>query len=143
WGTAAPRRVPPPTPPLDSAVFDGWVDPLSEGMAVWEASLELRFPITASFGGVLFADAGDVRRDPDLSDGRQDRFRWDHPQTSVGLGFRYFSFLGPIRLDFAWQVKSLTVFGEDERIRGGDDTEVSFGFFRFPGAWHLSIGESF
>ncbi|HJL29537.1 MAG TPA: BamA/TamA family outer membrane protein, partial [Polyangiaceae bacterium LLY-WYZ-15_(1-7)] len=113
------------------------------GARRWEASLELRFPITASFGGVLFADAGDVRRDPDLSDGRQDRFRWDHPQTSVGLGFRYFSFLGPIRLDFAWQVKSLTVFGEDERIRGGDDTEVSFGFFRFPGAWHLSIGESF
>jgi len=43
----------------------------------------------------LFADAGDVSR------GRA--FRFDHPQTSVGLGFRLLTLIGAVRLDFGWR----------------------------------------
>ncbi len=106
------------------------------GVRRWESSLEVRFPITASFGGVLFGDVGDVSRSK--------RFRFDHPQTSVGFGFRYHTIVGAIRADFAFRVTGATVIGEDERIRRtSDDTEVSLGFTRWPGAFHLSIGESF
>ncbi len=106
------------------------------GTRRWEASLEMRFPVTADLGAVLFADVGDVSRDPN--------FRFDHPQTSVGLGLRYFTIVGPIRFDIAWQIRDLAVVGNDERIRStSDDTEVNFGLFRFPGAYHISIGESF
>ncbi len=101
-----------------------------------EARLEVRFPVTADLGAVLFADVGDVSRDPS--------FRFDHPQTSVGLGVRYLTIVGPIRFDIAWQIRGLAVAGDDERIRStSDDTEVNFGLFRFPGAYHISIGESF
>lgn len=107
------------------------------GTRRWEASVELRFPITGDLGGVLFGDVGDVSREP--------RFRFDHPQTSVGLGLRYFTIVGPIRLDLAWQVRQAAVIGEDERVRRtSDDTLVSFGRrARFPGAFHISIGEAF
>jgi outer membrane translocation and assembly module TamA len=107
------------------------------GTRRWEAAVELRFPITADLGGVLFGDFGDVSR--------ATRFRFDHPQTSVGLGLRYFTIVGPIRLDLAWQVRQLSVIGPDERVRRtSDDTVVSFGpRARFPGAFHLSIGEAF
>jgi outer membrane protein assembly factor BamA len=107
------------------------------GTRRWEGSLELRFPITGELGGVLFGDVGDVSR--------ATRFRFDHPQTSVGFGLRYFTIVGPIRLDLAWQVRQAAVIGEDERVRRtSDDTLVSFGpRARFPGAFHLSIGEAF
>lgn len=106
------------------------------GIRRWEGSLEVRFPITASFGGVVFGDVGDVSR--------TSRFRFDHPQTSVGFGFRYFTIVGAIRADFAFRVTGATVIGIDERMRRtSDDTEVSLGFTRWPGAFHLSIGESF
>ena len=106
------------------------------GIRRWEGSLELRFPITASFGGVVFGDVGDVSRTK--------TFRFDHPQTSVGFGFRYFTIVGAIRADFAFRLTGATVIGIDERMRRtSDDTEVSLGFTRWPGAFHLSIGESF
>lgn len=106
------------------------------GIRRWESSLEVRFPITASFGGVVFGDVGDVSR--------TSRFRFDHPQTSVGFGFRYFTIVGAIRADFAFRITGATVIGIDERMRRtSDDTEVSLGFTRWPGAFHLSIGESF
>lgn len=107
------------------------------GTRRWEASLELRFPITSDLGAVVFGDVGDVSR--------MTVFRFDHPQTSVGLGLRYYTIVGPIRLDLAWQVRELSVIGPDERVRRtSDDTVVSFGGrARFPGAFHISIGEAF
>ncbi|WP_210528853.1 autotransporter assembly complex protein TamA [Rubellimicrobium arenae] len=58
------------------------------------AQLEARLGLTESFGAVAFADAGVVDEDslPDA----------DSPyQAGVGLGVRYNSFVGPIRLDVA------------------------------------------
>jgi len=111
-------------------------DGLEGGQRRWEASLELRVPVTTSFGTVLFADAGDVSRGA--------TFRFDHPQTSVGWGLRYFTLVGAIRLDLAWRVPGLQVMGgEDERDPGATPTLVDLGLLDFPGAVHITLGESF
>lgn len=57
-------------------------------------SLEARMRV-ADFGIVPFFDLGNVGRDPGLSF----KNRW---RKSVGIGLRYFSFAGPLRLDFAF-----------------------------------------
>ncbi|MEM9189015.1 MAG: POTRA domain-containing protein [Myxococcota bacterium] len=111
-------------------------DGLEGGTRRWEASVELRVPINNSLGVVAFADAGDVSRAP--------RFRFDHPQLSVGGGIRLYTVIGAIRLDIAGRVSRAQVFGEEERLQEARATrsEVSF-FVRFPGAVHITIGEAF
>lgn len=116
-------------------VSDGQVDRLlSGGLRQWEGSLELRLPITMDFGTALFVDVGDV------SQGTS--WRFDHPQTSVGLGFRYHTLVGPLRLDAAVAPDSLQVAGTDERVRTESVTEPSaFGVGGL--SLHFTIGESF
>ena len=110
-------------------------DGLEGGVRRWEATMELRVPLNNAFGVVLFADGGDVSR---LA-----RFRFDHPQISVGGGLRFFTPIGAIRFDMAWRVPPWQVFGEDERNPGARATEVLAVFGRFPGASHITIGEAF
>lgn len=105
------------------------------GTRRWEASAELRLPLTASLGLVGFFDVGDVSQ--------KTTFRWDHPQASSGMGLRYRTLVGPLRLDFAWRIKNMQVFGPDERSPGGSQNTVDFGFFKLHGAIHLTLGESF
>ena len=105
---------------------------ISGGARQWEASLELRVPVTESFGAVAFVDAGDVTR--------ESHFRFDHPQTSFGLGLRYRTLVGPLRLDMALAPTPLQVFGPDTRIR----TEVPQSrLFGQNGAISFTIGEAF
>jgi translocation and assembly module TamA len=105
------------------------------GTRRWEASFELRIPLTASLGVVGFFDAGDVSKKP--------TFRWDHPQASSGFGLRYFTPIGSIRVDLAWRIKNMQVFGTDERDPGGEQNQVDFGFAKMDGAIHFTLGESF
>jgi translocation and assembly module TamA len=56
--------------------------------------LEARVAINDSFGGVAFLDAGYVDDEPFPS-------RDGDTQAGIGLGVRYNSFVGPIRLDVA------------------------------------------
>lgn len=61
------------------------------------ANLDWRFPITGSFGGVVFADWGNVWRDwrdVDPADGR----------LGAGLGVRYLSPVGPLRVEIGWNL---------------------------------------
>ena len=61
------------------------------------ANLELRFPLAGALGGVVFADSGNVWadwRDVDLGQLR----------TGVGVGLRYLSPIGPLRIDFGWKL---------------------------------------
>lgn len=122
------------------------------GNRAWEASIELRIPITTNVGVVLFGDAGDVDRvlpgDPDQSP----RFRFDHPQIAIGLGLRYRTIIGPLRFDVAVRPDELQVFGDStlppacSATRGDrcrPQSYVDLGFWRFPGAFHLTIGEAF
>jgi outer membrane protein assembly factor BamA len=108
---------------------------LSGGLRQWEASLELRVPVTESFGTVLFVDAGDVAR--------AKRWRFDHPQMSLGLGLRYHTFVGPLRFDVALAPDGLQYFGEDERIRRGIEESELFGIDDVRGAVSFTIGEAF
>lgn len=105
---------------------------ITGGLRLWETSVELRVPVTQSFGAVFFADAGDVSR----STG----YRFDHPQTSLGFGLRYRTIVGPLRLDFAFAPPALQVFGADERVRSGVDQSSIFGL---DGAVNFTIGEAF
>jgi translocation and assembly module TamA len=69
-------------------------DPLG-GTSVWEASFETRVRISDSFGLVPFIDLGNVGRDPWPPFGEM-------PRIGAGLGFRYYTGIGPIRLDVAF-----------------------------------------
>jgi outer membrane protein assembly factor BamA len=105
------------------------------GTRRWEGSGELRLRLTQNFGAVGFFDVGDVSKKPEL--------RWKYPQASSGFGLRYYTIVGPIRLDFAWRIKNLQVFGPDERDPGGQQNKINFGFAKMAGAIHITIGESF
>ncbi|WP_308776941.1 BamA/TamA family outer membrane protein, partial [uncultured Bilophila sp.] len=59
-----------------------------------DVSLEARFRITESFGIVPFVDGGMVYESSMPDWGRD--LSW-----GVGLGFRYYTLIGPIRLDIA------------------------------------------
>ncbi|MFW6051567.1 MAG: BamA/OMP85 family outer membrane protein [Myxococcota bacterium] len=102
------------------------------GRRRWEASAELRVPLSESLGLAFFADFGDVSFER--------TFRFDHWHPSVGAGLRYNTVVGPLRLDVGYRVPKIQVLGgpdPDPRF------EVDLGFVTFPGAVHLTIGESF
>ncbi len=64
------------------------------GQSLVEGSIELRQRFGESFGAVAFADVGVVGEDSFSG------FSTD-PKIGVGVGFRYYSGLGPIRIDVA------------------------------------------
>jgi hypothetical protein len=119
---------------------------ISGGVRRWEASLELRIPITPDIGLAAFLDAGDVTR--------QLYFRFDHPQIAVGGGLRLHTFIGTIRLDVAGRPDALQVFGVSSLppvCANNDQVDCRpspvvfdwFGAVGFPGAVHITLGEAF
>ncbi len=68
-------------------------DPIG-GLSLFEAGLEARVKVTESIGLVPFVEAGNV------FDTRLPSFNEDL-QYGAGLGFRYFTAVGPVRVDFA------------------------------------------
>lgn len=69
------------------------------GRSLIELSTELRFKATETIGGVIFVDAGNSF-DAIYPDFKQDL------QLGAGLGFRYYTDFGPVRLDVAVPVNS-------------------------------------
>lgn len=60
-------------------------------------NLEYRFPLFGALGGTVFYDAGNVWADwRDLDPGSL--------KGGVGVGLRYLSPIGPLRLDFGWKL---------------------------------------
>lgn len=117
----------------------------------WEASMELRVPLSKDFWLVGFGDMGDVNaglavernynpfRPLDVATTKRadfGQFRFDHLNTSVGGGLRYYTIIGPIRLDVGYRPKALAWKAED------NPSERRM-FKRFRGAVHLTIGDSF
>ncbi|MBK8230166.1 MAG: BamA/TamA family outer membrane protein [Candidatus Eisenbacteria bacterium] len=105
-------------------------DPVG-GLAMGLANVELRFPIYRLLRGVIFADAGNTWTDPDqfkLSrfveglemDEKDDARARLGIFSSVGLGLRYLSPVGPVRVDYGVQIgsgRSLT--GKNEELHVG------------------------
>nr|MBS0021375.1 outer membrane protein assembly factor BamA [Gammaproteobacteria bacterium] len=65
------------------------------GNSLIEGSVELRFPITRTWGGALFVDFGNVF-EPAFT------YRLPDLRYTGGLGVRYFTPVGPLRLDVAF-----------------------------------------
>ncbi len=63
------------------------------GTSLLEASLEWRFPVWRELGGVVFVDAGQVALEPWT-------WRLHDVFYSAGVGLRYRTPVGPLRLDF-------------------------------------------
>jgi outer membrane protein assembly factor BamA len=100
------------------------------GFTLWEQSVELRFPISGAFSAALFTDTSDV------SDRKVD-FRLNRPHLSVGVGFRYDTPVGPIRLDTGYRVPGL------QAPAGSVDEGVPAETFGLPIAISFGIGEAF
>ncbi|MEZ4287792.1 MAG: BamA/TamA family outer membrane protein [Polyangiales bacterium] len=103
------------------------------GLRRWEASVEWRVPITSNFATALFSDMGDVNRGK--------KWRFDYLNMAVGIGFRYYTPVGPLRVDWGFLVPNAQIIGQPDperrfrifqRIRGG-----------VPGAFQVTIGEAF
>ena len=80
------------------------------GTAVDAVTAEFRQRIARNFGAAVFVDAGAVSGDGHLFQGR--------PSVGVGAGMRYYTAIGPIRLDVAVPVT---------RLPGGDRYEIYIG----------------
>jgi outer membrane protein assembly factor BamA len=102
------------------------------GQTLWEASLEVRFPIAGNFSGSTFCDASDVS--PESVD-----IRLDHPHLSCGIGLRYDTPIGPIRVDAGYRIPGAQVpRGTDPRLEGDPGT-----VYGVPIALAFGIGEAF
>lgn len=100
------------------------------GFTLWEAGLELRYPLAGALSGTLFADASDVSP-------RRLSFRFDRLHLSVGFGLRYDTPVGPVRFDLGFRVPGLQAPADaaDE----GRPGEI----FGLPLAASFGIGESY
>ncbi len=78
-------------------------DPIG-GRSVIELSAEARFRVSERIGLVPFVDGGAVFTNPDFSTEGDDTIRW-----AAGLGGRYFTVIGPIRLDVAFPINKRDV----------------------------------
>lgn len=100
------------------------------GFTLWEATLELRYPLLDALSGTLFTDASDVSP-------RQLWFRFNRLHLSVGVGLRYDTPVGPIRFDIGYRIPGLQAPADaaDE----GQPKEL----LSLPVAVSFGIGESF
>jgi translocation and assembly module TamA len=94
-----PVAPPAPKPPIPTG-----------GTGLAAAGVEFRQRLYTNFGAAVFVDAGKVSKDPRPFEGR--------PSVGYGAGVRYYTPIGPIRLDLAAPV---------HRLPGGDAIEVYIG----------------
>jgi outer membrane protein assembly factor BamA len=100
------------------------------GFTLWEAAAELRFPLFGDLRGALFLDAADAS--PYQLD-----FRFNRPHLSAGIGFRYATPIGPVRLDVGYRIPGLQ--HPDEAGDEYEPTEI----LGLPIAVSFGIGEPF
>ena len=102
------------------------------GLSLWEASIELRFPILGPVSGSVFCDAGDVSPD-------QLSVRFNYPHLSCGPGLRYDTPIGPVRLDVGYRLPGAQVPAAEAKA---NDSTAGL-FFGVPLAFSFGIGEAF
>ena len=106
------------------------------GLSLWEASLELRYDFTTSFSSSIFLDASDVTRE-------KLRLRFDFPHLSTGVGLRYETPVGPLRVDLGYAIPSLQCLnnasGKCDPVQEGSPSNV----LGVPIALNIAVGEAF
>lgn len=106
------------------------------GLTLWETALELRFSFTEDLGAILFLDGSDV------STGMGD-LRFDRPHLSGGLGLRYATPVGPVRVDLGYRIPCAQVIGVCNEADIAYDAAL-FGYTGgFPLVTTIAIGEAF
>jgi outer membrane protein insertion porin family/translocation and assembly module TamA len=104
------------------------------GLTLWEVSLEVRFPIVGALRAVVFVDASDVASNTA-------EFVFSRPHLSPGIGLRYATPIGPIRLDVGYRVPYLQQLGQKTvdttRERIPDET------LGLPMAIQFGLGEAY
>jgi outer membrane protein assembly factor BamA len=96
------------------------------GRTLWEASLEFRFRVWGPFSGTVFCDASDVYEETTFP-------TFNRPHLSCGVGPRFDTPVGPIRLDVGYRIPGLQVLGDASRNEGptsdllGLPINISFG----------------
>ena len=118
------------------------------GNALLFHSTELRFPLLgANIGGVLFHDFGNVYSslgDISFRFHQRDLTDFNYTVHAVGLGIRYRTPVGPVRVDLAYSLNPPTFNGlkgtYDQLLFGGAiPTVQSVGHFQY----FISIGQAF
>ncbi|MEP7365592.1 MAG: POTRA domain-containing protein [Acidobacteriota bacterium] len=118
------------------------------GAALLINNVELRFPLLGdNLGGALFHDMGNVFSQLDKF-----TFRWKQPGLkqfdymvhAVGMGVRYRTPIGPVRLDLAYVPNSPSFFGfrgtREQLFNGqGEFVQQRLSHFQF----HFSLGQTF
>jgi outer membrane protein insertion porin family/translocation and assembly module TamA len=109
------------------------------GFTLWEFSTELRFQISGPLSSAVFVDMGDVSPDP--SD-----IRLSHLHMSTGVGARYDTPVGPIRLDIGYRIQPLQVLGyanEVDVARADPGAGLPPTIFGIPVGIAFGIGEAY
>ena len=118
------------------------------GSALLMNNLELRFPLLGDhLGGVAFHDMGNVFSSFDnfsFRTSQKDITDFDYTVHAMGLGVRYRTPIGPVRLDLAFVPNSPRFFGfkgsREDLINGaGTYTVQRLSRFQF----HFSLGQTF
>ncbi len=93
-GWRANELVPKGTPVLRTGIIQG--PNVKGGTFLLETSLEYRYRFLNYYGITLFADAGNSWLG-------YKQFRWDDLAVAVGVGFRYYTIVAPLRIDFGFK----------------------------------------
>jgi outer membrane protein insertion porin family/translocation and assembly module TamA len=109
------------------------------GFTLWEFSNELRFQVMGPLSAAVFADMSDVSPKP--SD-----IRLTHLHLSSGVGARYETPVGPVRLDIGYRIQPLQVLGfrnEDDVAKQDSLEGMPPKIFGAPLAIAFGIGEAY
>jgi outer membrane protein insertion porin family/translocation and assembly module TamA len=109
------------------------------GFTLWELSNEVRFQVSGPLSAAVFVDMGDVSPQP--SD-----IRLTHLHLSTGIGARYETPVGPIRLDVGYRVQPLQVLGfrnEADVLKQDPLAGLPPTLFGIPVAIAFGIGEAY
>ena len=103
------------------------------GLTLWEASMEVRFPLFGPLRAAAFVDASDVSQDIG-------NIRFKYPHLSPGLGVRYATPVGPVRLDVGYRLPFAQEVGKNSLpFREGDPNTI----LGLPIAIQFGLGEAF
>jgi outer membrane protein insertion porin family/translocation and assembly module TamA len=111
------------------------------GFTLWELSNEFRFDVSGPLSFSTFCDMSDVSATPGPAG-----LRFDHLHLSCGLGARYDTPVGPVRLDIGYRVQPLQVLGypNESAANNADPREGQQPrIFGQPIAVAIGIGEAF